>query len=1384
MLQSRKLLLLTFIFISVLQLKAATEFSPIIPNPLFEPWRWHTIAELPTNEFVDFSQDNSGTIWAVYSNAQNLLASYNGYSWESHPHKMPHPVGVVKRVACSGDSVLIGGSKGLLSYRNGTYSTIIDHFSDEVPNIDIIGIQSVWDSCLLINTNLGIAYKQSDKLYFFTRTHLADTLRNILPGFKVLSIPEEFYPEYRNDFYVNAISVCKDHHLWVFSQLDKHTTFDVERTGNTDCPLRFVKILNFNPAPQYGMETAALLSDEEIWLVSDTRYRIISHFDGKNWHGFDMAQLLGASNMHFSIVQMEDGHIYIGGQSAIFHYYRGVFREMKAPDLPIGSSTKVKLLKTANNNLLVGCDGKIFRVEYTDEYWKSYRDLLFQAHSSDGSLWFVSKANQVVHKKDNSWHTYDVSDGLMDIPLAVNVTSDGRTWCAGSHQGHACLAYLNGKRWHKQIFDTLAVTFSEHPAYEDPKGNLWYGASLLNKQPLKGGVVRVSADDKGGYTYTIYSIPAHIVAPFTPNPNGEFIAYSSYINYRFDPSVDNWIRFNLAGERINSATYDDQGNLWLASLNSGLLHWDKLGTKIFTVPKYLEGKRFSSMVWVNKQLWLVSDKQFYAFNGAYWASNQLPSELLMQSEHELRVGNQGEIWLNNYPDEWKNQAYYRNEVNIDAPFYTVCYHPDTIAPKMTHLESKATFEQKENCMISWEGTDYFQHTSTADLLYSYKLDNDEWSDFATTKTHTFLSLRHGHHCIEVRCMDTDFNLSHQVIKAEFRVVAPVYRQPWFVILISVLLIIILFLSFLTIRNNQQLRELNNNLLFTNQQLKEKQEEIIRQQDEIYQSKMRFFTNISHEFRTPLTLILDPIKKLLGVAEDISTDKPIAKSEKDEITKLTGLVQRNAKQLLHLVNEIMDFRKLDTGHMKLGARETDIVAFCDEIASTFSDLAHQKQIDFMINKGVHSLLLWVDRPKFSKVFSNLLSNAFKFTPNKGFIHITFSEKPLPTNPKLKNRLEIRDIEQPLTDFFEITIEDNGIGISQESITSIFTRFFQVDETDRHLGSGIGLALSKELVLLHKGEMLVQSARNCGSRFTIRLPLGQGHLSKEQMIQSADDDSISVMRPEVPPDNPSKKPVENASEAKPLLVVVDDNPDIRAYITGEFESYYRIETAADGDEGLKKILDTLPDLVISDVMMPQMNGLEMCKVLKSDIRTSHIPIVLLTARTSHEHQIEGLKTGADLYVPKPFDLELLAAQVGSMLSNRQQLIQKLKMQNEVLPDEVSVNLLDQKFIESINKAVKENYTNADYPVEELGKELGMGVRNLQLKLKSLTGITPSELLRNARIKHAEQLLQKTDLTVAEIAYQSGFNHPVYFNRIFKQKHNCTPRQYSKRFREDEV
>lgn len=647
------------------------------------------------------------------------------------------------------------------------------------------------------------------------------------------------------------------------------------------------------------------------------------------------------------------------------------------------------------------------------------------------------------------------------------------------------------------------------------------------------------------------------------------------------------------------------------------------------------------------------------------------------------------------------------------------YNDNTILKKAIASSPQLEFNYNQNFIsIHFSALNYVNPTQT---YYRYLLEgvDDNWREIVAqngTGAATYTNLAPGTYVLKVKTASNSRAWTNEYSEITIIVHPPFWKTP---VAYAIYLGMFLLLLYLSLRYYKR---------WTTQKIMRKNEE------KLNEMKFSFFTNVSHEFRTPLTLIITPLESILKEIKETNLDARIR------------LVYRHAINLQHLVNQLLDFRRLEISGEKLNLTFGDLVDFVKQFEDLFGKLAQEKEIQFAVQSENPKLFLYFDNDKLSKVINNLLSNSFKFTPKGGTIIVKVSQT----------------IENQNSNFVQLEVIDSGFGISENDLPNVFNRFYQATTTQG--GSGIGLHLVKEYVELHSGEITAESEPNIKTVFRIRFPMNLTPETKENQ------DSVGVAEETI------EKTIARDILAKDRLLVVEDNDDLRKFLVTELSHQYEVFEAADGEIGVDLSLSKSPDLIISDVMMPKMDGFELCQQIKSNLQTSHIPVILLTARSSEELKITGYQSGADEYLSKPFNLDILLLRIEKLIAQKNLRQSAFSQKLEVNPKEITITSIDEQLIEKALACMEKNMDNGNYSVQEFSQDLGMDRTVLYKKLQSITGLAPSEFIRSIRLKRAAQLLIQGQFSVAEVSEKVGFNTQKYFSKYFKEAFGVSPSKYT--------
>lgn len=613
--------------------------------------------------------------------------------------------------------------------------------------------------------------------------------------------------------------------------------------------------------------------------------------------------------------------------------------------------------------------------------------------------------------------------------------------------------------------------------------------------------------------------------------------------------------------------------------------------------------------------------------------------------------------------------------------------------------------------------------------YTYILEpyDRRWSRASNNNQITYKNLPPGKYVFKASGSNGDGRWNQQRSELEIVVHPPFWKSATAYAIYAAFALLLLYITFRLI---YKFNNLNNT---------------IKVEKQLTDYKLRFFTNISHEFRTPLTLIR-------GVVENLDEQQDLPRPVRQQI----NLLSRNANQMSRLIDQLLEFRKIQNNVLTLNLERTDMIKFAKEIYRAFSEMALRKQIDYRFTSSCESLDMYIDRGKVDKILFNLLSNAFKFTPSNGRIEVC-----------------IESGEKPPTCL--ISVKDSGIGIPKEKQHLLFSRFMQVNFSSA--GTGVGLALVKEFTEVHKGKVWYEPNPQQGSVFRVSLPTSATAYAGENFIPTPRE---NLPEPNALPDRQTTGTTDTSAKGSPApsgkVLVIDDNSDILDFLSEELCKHFKVETAGDGKEGLAKATELNPDLIICDVMMPEMDGFEVTRHLKNEFQTCHIPVILLTAHSSSEHQLEGIQSGADAYITKPFSLKYLMSRVNNLIEQREKLKKRFSVSPTAEESLLSNTDKDKEFFELINRILDKHMSTPTFSVDEFSELAGLKRTLFYKKIKGLTGFSPNELIKIRRMKKAAELLATGKYTVAEVSWQIGIEDPFYFSKCFKAQFGCSPSKYA--------
>jgi len=1039
-----------------------------------------------------------------------------------------------------------------------------------------------------------------------------------------------------------------------------------------------------------------------------------------------------ASDYLLAITEDRYGNIWVGSE------YAGIIKVVRSnydirivrpeKEASIGKNNNVRTIYgDAFNNIWVGTkNGSLYIYENELASAKCiYKDInpYTLAEDSKNRIWVGTKGKglYVIDRSSlqeiGHFVTQERDNTSLSYNTIFNILKDnkGRMW-VGTFGGGINLAEEAGDsiQFKRFFFEDGNRSYIRY-LYQDSRGLIWAGSS--------DGIIRFDPDE------------------LILNPQ-------AYKSYRMNINNINSINSN----DIKTIYEDADGTVWIGTAGGGLNKYVPAseGTEehfvAYTMQNGLSGDFISGILEDhNNNLWISTESGITKFD----KENNI---FMVYQFSEKTYGNHFNENANIYfPDG--NMMW--GSLDGLLVFNPENFMPDTDTPPVT-LTNFLIYDQKAEVgkegfpldkSISYSDRidlNYKQNTFTVEFAslalkdpaknkYTYMLENydKQWSTVNQTNTATYKNLPPGKYIFKVRGTNSDGVWNDEVTQLSVHI-SPPFWKSWYAYIFYIL--IVLLLLYITFRLIYKFNTLNNN---------------VKVEKELTNHKLRFFTNISHEFRTPLTLIR-------GAAENLNERADVPESVRRQV----NILSRNSTILTRLIDQLLEFRKLQNNVLRLDLEETDIVEFSREIFGSFQEIAVQKEIQYNFITDTGYCKMFIDRRKVDKIFYNLLSNAFKFTSKGGKIEFEIN-----IDPAKKTCL--------------VAVRDNGIGVEKDKQHLLFSRFMQINFSSS--GTGVGLSLVKEFVDVHKGKIWYEDNEVQGSVFKVELSTDADTYKGENFVISSPESIIpegnesKVLYPSDHMTDIKLPEIDDSTLSNYKMLVIDDNDDIRNFLIEEFSQYFMVDVAEDGLKGFEKAKETNPDLIICDVMMPEMDGFEVTRRLKEDFQTCHIPIILLTAHSSIEHQLEGIQSGADAYVMKPFSVKYLVARVFKLIEQREQL--KKRFSNEYVLDGnlITSTDKDKQFFDLIDRILEEHLADSQFSVDKFAELANQRRTIFYKKVKGITGLSPNELIKVKRLKRAAEMLLQGDLTVSEVSYKVGYEDPFYFSKCFKAHFKCSPSKY---------
>jgi len=974
-------------------------------------------------------------------------------------------------------------------------------------------------------------------------------------------------------------------------------------------------------------------------------------------------------------------------------------------------------------------------------------------------------AKTFVHHRYDPFNAKSIgADAVLDITQTKDGTVYVGTWAGGLNLMNSDGSFT---RYNRSASPTAISSDYVQKTFEDSDNNIWIGTYYggLNSFNPQTKTFKRIIEGKGGTKL----IGNNIVSINEDQHRNLWIGTDDGGLNRYNRTTGIFTHYFLGEGKqpdLRVIFFDSKGNLWTGQ--AGLYRFDSKKNKfyLYTNKAGLGSEFIKGMTEDAKgNFWISTSKGLTQFNPQTLAFKKYNTgDGLQGSEFEANAymkARDGEMFFGGingfnsfFPEEIKTNPFAPPVYITEFQIFNQKISPDT---EGSVLENDISYTRKieldyDQATISFRfaGLNY---VSNENNNYAYKLDGEDkdWINAGNVKQAFYTNLDPGTYTFRVKASNNDHVWNNEGTSVTVVISSPFWATWWFRVGAMALVVYIAY-AMLSFRRRLEIRKIEED-----------------KREEIHQTQLQFFTNISHEFRTPLSLILGPIERLLK--EDTQ----------ESFQNYYTTIHRNANRLLRLINELMDFRKTASGSLKLNVINGNLNIFINEVAEEFSEMAAEKDIRFTVEKDNIPAEVWFDRQVIEKIILNLVNNSLKYTKAGGTLKIQVLTSLEHLKPAFENQLSIRS-DYNAGSYIYFRVLDSGIGISKESIHHLFERYYRITET--HLGSGVGLAFVKSLTLLHKGIIEVSSERHKGTEIIIGIPASKDDYdADEQFSQNAEAGGTRLESITYSSESEIQKPsIEQVEEQlDTTILIVDDNDELRTFLKETLSSVYQIIEASDGNSGLMKARKDLPDLIISDVMMPGMNGTEFCKIIKEDIETSHIPFLMLTAKSSIEAEIEGATSGADLYFTKPINIDLLKVTVKNILEQRKKLRDHYLNNKDTEPKELAYSDKDKAFMTKLLSIIDEQMINPEMDIEYLCREIGMSRTKLYNKIKSVTGQSIGEFVRSARLRKATEIMKTEDVLMTEVMYRIGIQTQSYFTKAFKKEFGVTPTGYLQSLKE---
>lgn len=1323
---------------------------------------------LSSTKVVCIVQDKRGFVWIGTEDGLNKFDGYRFTVYKRNPDQPGSLIGnhITALYTDKNDRLWIGTIQGLQYYDKKTDSFISTSLSQP--------------DYIVKNNQCNAIYQDKKGILWFASSGLGVLRYDPKTSQSMLFSPSHTHPDK---------SLCSGHIRSISEDSDGNLWFGAQDNG--------ISVYNSsnNTFTNYSVSTGHLPSNAIFGLYKQRSGDIliatvgggVAIFDKKQCKFISYSDVFNSSTTRHTFCAIEDkeGCIWAGTEGlGVMQFNKEQHSLQRHPAFKellqeIGDSKVHYLFEDKKGDLWVGMLYKgLCVIKNGPSGFNNYRKINNEQNSlsnshvmgittdEDNNIWIATdggglnyydrKTKHFTHYTYNQGDPNSISDNAI---VGVFCDSKKRIW-VGTYIGGFCMwdpakkSFVTYKSNGKA--DGLRSDYVKS-IIEDKRGYLWLGTNgggLSRFDPEKKTFRNFQAGDNKGLASD------YITVIFRDSKNRLWIG--SYFGLScMDTETESIAAFKqdcgLSSMSIYSIAEDEKGTIWIGTQNGLNRYNPEQNNFTTTTPTGLQTSSIviNGIVPHKEHLWLSTNKGIVRFTPSTGTIRKYTRYDGLQSD---------EFILASYYKSPKNEIFFGG-VNGFNSFFPDDITDKNLTPK-TYITGLRIFNQSvpinqkvngriilpesiseiKKIKLQYNDKSFSlgftapEAIEPANITYACKLEgfDNEWIFYDSSQRFaTYTNLNPGTYTFKVKASN-DPEVWGDKYTSLTVVVEPPFWETWWAR--TLYFLIACGVAWLTLR-------------FLNIRMKEKNELRIerfkiKQQEELTQAKMGFFTNISHEFRTPLTLIIGPLEQMMETETD---------PEKQQLHKL---MYRNAERLLRLINQILELRKLEQGKMKLQVQRLELISFVSDLLSSFTDLANRKHISLTYSYNPNDITVWYDPDLLDKCLFNILSNAFKFTPDGGKVSL--------------------NIHQEEGGRIFINITDTGMGMNKETLQRVFDRFYQGNSKQLTAGSGIGMHLAKSIADLHGGGITATSEIGNGSSFTLLILPGNSHFTIEQMAVEDGFNHLGATLSSTPDTvkNTESDQIEepkSSGNKRTIILVVEDDEDIRKYIRKELENRYHVEEAVNGAAGLTKAKKILPDLVITDVMMPEMTGTEMCRRLKTDPETSHIPVIILTAQADLEHRIEGLETGADSYIPKPFNIKHMNVRIEKLIALRQTLKDRFSKSLNMEAQEVTLTSTDERLLQHAIDYIRNNMEDPELSVEAMSKALGLSRTHLHRKLKALTNQSPIEFIKVIRMKQAAYLLSTGKLTVSEVGYKVGYNTPSYFSSSFNAHFGMSPTIY---------